>query len=1560
MVMSYETGRMSSVPTGTGGGSLSVGEIVCDGDVRHVYVRFATSPVWVQLDGSNDVADPANQAPLSVTITHTGTRTRLRITYGPTVQAGTFTFGVKVTNEDGTESQTFSLSVTVYDGTSTGLFLQGSAAAGNFIVVGSDGAGGWVVGANPTSSGTVTVGGTTYTRPVAVSNMRAIIRIGSLGQVMWVRWLSPGTLRSITLGGDGNYYVVNDTTTSAAPIAYGANGAAQVTLSKGTESAAVSMFKLRPDGTWLDGVVLASNGSTDGPKVVGTEDNNHPVVLTSGRNGSGVTYLRVGSYTFNWPTTYTSNEFYMLWLDNNMLPGGQQRCSPVVSSPTMIRGSRSVWVRTTGGSTGLIGTWAPGASGYFMARVGPYGVEQSFQLPSAGADVRYVHGHAAVGDKLYAFWSKYSTNTPPNFGNGVTLPASDRTLYRGVLELTSTGTPLRAAYLNDGTVNIGSMYSYANEIRVNISATEGEVYGGVTVPAGSTAHIAKFNTQTLGCSWITGSTSQGVGNDTAAVSANGNPDQRGVSAYQVNLDYTNGSYYVTTLTLRNGDGSLAPTITRTGTADNDMVISLSADGTWGSGTVATQPPPGSIEPSPPEWLTTDWPAAAQDGAAVSGILSVTNVDAETQADVPEPQTSTNVVQPGSVADLTAAVASGALGLSWQPVVGATSFRIYELRSYTGTYIAVRRGETTATSYTVLGLVNGQTARLGVSSVTGQGEGPITEIEATPSASAATPGLPSFTWTAMGIRVREAGSSTWHTSSFSIPTGTVTVVQDDAAPAGQLPDLSALVAFAPTSATYAGTLRLEAQAVAFTAGGDVLYSTVVPLETVYTTTGGPPPTPPMVTPGSFDGIEDVIVSTTCTSDVAAVWELESTTAMSTDSPGTVAGTVSIISGQGTSELTLRLVPAANWNGAGVVRVRASSSGGTSEWADVLINISPVADAPSAPVPTTFSDVPEDGYLDHVLLLPDVDMPMAGSGSWTLEISDQQTGPWRSDRLVTPNAIFEIIDSDSGDQASTVRIQPVANYNGALSFWARVRDESDSPTLYSVPTLISGQVVAVDDAPTAPVPNRMPLARPSITPVSQEFRSSDPDGPGPYTWQMAASATGPWSSSLTLAGIGQLAVAAQDDTHLSATVTYTPQLTAGPARYRFWLRVVDGSGVASPATMVTGSACGPELSAWLQRLVRTSSGASIVPLCPLTTITALSFSESLDGPGGASLTVSAAEVARRSQQLGISMDSLLDPSSVEVVVRAGLTDVWCGPVTEYTADVGSGVVSIEARGLMGYLEAREIETARTYTNDDLSSEIAWGLVAAEQAKAYGSLLLTNGTTPVGQNGSFTFEASSTLAAALQQVSETSDGPELWIDHDRTFRAASARGSDKRASVLITGGQVLRANRAVRDELVSTVVIVDGDQEAGSPPAQGTAVDTAAMATRGRMVRRISAPNLMTSTACQALAQQILDASKTPTNSYRISVSVDPARPVAAADLSAGDVVRVAIEDELLGMVQEDVRIVSKRVQVVSADAVTVELDVETARFLPSGAVMGRFAKGRWTPQVIEGLYDALYRS
>jgi hypothetical protein len=902
------------------------------------------------------------------------------------------------------------------------------------------------------------------------------------------------------------------------------------------------------------------------------------------------------------------------------------------------------------------------------------------------------------------------------------------------------------------------------------------------------------------------------------------------------------------------------------------------------------------------------------------------------------------------------------------VTYAAQYQVYEYVSVGGAEVPRLVATVGGTSYVVRNLVNDQPTKLAVAPIGAPGAGALvlTIIEANASSSGASPESLDYVWQRFGIQVRRPGG-TWSYGNFSAaPAGVMGVVQaiDDQA----LPDLSAAVTFTPAAATLTGTVEFEARAVAETAAGQLLYSSTLPLETTYTSTA-PPPEGPSVTAGTVETVEDTQGDALSTADGtgAMVWQLASTaagadagstvTVLSDNGP--VAGTATIVAGQGTATMRARFTPTANWNGSAQFFVRATAAGSPSDWESVSVTVSPAADAPSGPVPTTVIDFDEDGYVDHVMVMPDVDQVPGEppvSGTWELQFSDLPTGPWRSDRIVMPHITVTSLDTDTGDQAATLRIEGAANWTGDYQFYVRVMDSSDETVLYSPVVTVSGRVRAVNDAPGAPTPSRMPLATPG-TSVTQTFTSYDPDGPSPYTWQIASTASGPWGSTITFAGAGQVSLASTDG--LSATVRFDPAATDGPDRYRFWIRVADGAGGVSAATMVTGSASGPELAVWLQRLSRTSTGAALAPLCPLTTVTDLQFSEALDGPGGASLTVSADEVARRARQLGITTDSLLDPGSVEVVVRSGLSDVWVGPIESHSLDAGRGTVTVEARGLLSYLETRELETTRTYTNEEQATQIVWPLIAAEQAKGYGSLLLTNGTAPTGQNRSLTIEADTTLAGALTQVSEQPDGCEIWIGPDRVVHAALARGTDRRSSILITGGQVLSASRDVRPDWVATVVIVDGDQDSGTPAAQGTAVDAAELAKRGRIVRRVSAPNLMTSSACQTLAQQVLDASKTPITSYRLSLSMDPARPWAATDLAAGDVVRVFLEDPHLGTVDEAVRVVSKAIRATTAGTVTVELEVESARFDSAGHVVGRYARGRWRPEVFESLYDALYR-
>lgn len=1567
MTFAVLSGVMPATPAGT----ASVGYFDFTSTIADtVEVRFPGTSAWVPC-GATDLTravDPATQAGVKAKVLSGDGWTRLRLTYGPTSQLGDRTFQVRVTESYLNYPQVleFSVTVRVYEGSRSGtlqaLEPAGSQLNGDVSIAALPG--GDIIHHGTLTGTKVTYGGTTYTAPQ--TGVGVIARLRPDGTAVWVRFGprrgGTGERGGVVLGPDGVLYLggeVSWNTASPGFVFYTAQGTTAFTVMPYAISSSNSGFvaALTTDGTWV-GVsrYLLSGGRA---AMVATGEASFPIVLAGDVPSGGV---RVND------ATVPGSGVAAVWLTPALAPAAYEFAEP---GPQYGSNTRAAYVRdiaaTPDSDEVVVAVAITGSKSLVVGDVSFTGTKEADwvvrlsrhgALGSALMMPSYVTALACTPSTITAI--AYAGSGTTSLGHGVSI--SRTAAGYSLVEFDRQLVPKRAHTFSDGTQSLSA---------TDLWSSGTHVWAGVTLKSGSTTVDGKAAEFPSTGSAVLVKYAVGGGGTQWVVPRQYLVDAEGDATGLLYVACEHGYAPAAGTTLRNSDGTVA--YTWSGTYMRTVLASLSPDGFWSQGVSDAPAPPHPSGPQAPQWTaesTTAWPTDLVDGEPAAAVLECINPDAA-QGDVPPPpDPDLAVLEPGMVTNVAAVALDGAVALSWDQAEYATDgYMVFQYVSDSGYEVERLVGSTKGTSFVVRNLTNDQPAKVAVSAV-GHGVSVPTVIMVTPSSSGASPESLSYAWAQFGIQVRAVGGA-WKFGNFATPVGVMGTVQSGSGSA-DLPALSAGLTFTPASAALTGQVRFEARAVAVTVSGQILYSSTLLLETTYTSTAPPPVIdPPSVSAGQIDTSEDTQADVICTATGQGplVWQLASSdtgagagsgvTVYSDNGP--VAGTASIVSGQGTESLRVRFTPFADWNGAASFYVRASGAGGPSGWEAVSVSVTPVADAPSAPVPTTVPDFDEDGYIDFTLLMPDVDQvpgePPA-TGTWELQFSDLPTGPWRTDRMVAPTFSITSLDTDSSDQAATLRIEGAANWSGTYAFYVRVKDTSDDPPLYSPVTQVTGRVVSANDAPGAPTPTRMPLAKPGSA-VTQTFSTFDPDGPAPYTWSIAATAAGPWASTLTIAGAGTVTVVRQSDAAATADVEFSPQATDGPARYRFYIRVSDGAGGVSPATLVTGAAAGPELAVYLQRLSRTSSGASLSTLCPLTTITQLQFSESLDGPGGASLTVSAAEVARRAHQLGITSDWLLDPGSVEVVIRSGLTEAWVGPIESHSFDAGSGLVSIEARGLLAYLETRELESERAYINAEQATEIVWPLIAAEQAKSYGSLLFTNGTAPTGQNRSLTLGADLTVAGALTQVSEQPDGCEIWVGPDRVVHAALARGTDKRSSILVTSGQVQSASRAVQPDWVATVVIVDGDQESGTPAASGTAVDTVELAKRGRIVRRISAPSLMTSASCKALAEQVLASSKAPLSSYRVSIFMDPARPWAATDVSAGDVIRLCLEDQHLGMVDEAVRVVSKAVRVVSRDSVTVELEVESAKFDSSGRVLGRYARGRWRPEVFESLYDALYR-
>jgi hypothetical protein len=512
---------------------------------------------------------------------------------------------------------------------------------------------------------------------------------------------------------------------------------------------------------------------------------------------------------------------------------------------------------------------------------------------------------------------------------------------------------------------------------------------------------------------------------------------------------------------------------------------------------------------------------------------------------------------------------------------------------------------------------------------------------------------------------------------------------------------------------------------------------------------------------------------------------------------------------------------------------------------------------------------------------------------------------------------------------------------------VREDS-TPPVYGPARVLSAEIGSVPDAPGT-VQGRMPAARWGQT-VEGEFTTFDPDVNETYTFQIG-DGSGTFSSTLNLSGGISVAVVDANGSDQSAVVrmTQTPP-GANVTEYSFYIRVLDSNGLASTPTLVKGSIGAPSAFVWLQRLVRGGGVSTVETRCPLRGITALSFTEALDGSGYAEIQVSAQELARRAASLGTSPMMLADAGSVELLISVGNEPVFVGPITETSWETAAETVSISAAGLLSYLDSRILTSNTSYTGLDMSA-IAADLVADTQALPYGDLAIVNSTSPAGANATVTFDAGTTLTDALGRLSEMVDGPEIWIDATRNLHSQPTRGIDSRARVRITSGMADVAEWAARRDGVVTAARVTG-AEIGGTTYEGSYASNDAMAIYGRIEKTYNAPQLLSNAECQLLAQRIVEASTTQAQSLTVRLLVTPARPFKLTDLGVGDVITVDLLDRQLGQILGAYRIINRSAELVEEATGTyqVTLDLEPARYV-NGKLVG--SRSRHNPAVLTEL-------
>jgi len=656
-------------------------------------------------------------------------------------------------------------------------------------------------------------------------------------------------------------------------------------------------------------------------------------------------------------------------------------------------------------------------------------------------------------------------------------------------------------------------------------------------------------------------------------------------------------------------------------------------------------------------------------------------------------------------------------------------------------------------------------------------------------------------------------------------------------------------------------------------------------------------------------------------------------------GIVAGQISLAaSATATPELTF--TPTPNWFGTATFTVRVNNSFVLSDAFEATVTINPVPDPPSAVV-GELPTLDEDSTAEFDLTWTDVDDLPAGTlkatDGYSIEVRTSPGRPFRTLTSFAPAAALtdftvRLISYSNTELRATLRVEPVANYNGAYSMQVRVRDEVDGVVLFGPTRTLTGTIVSVPDAPTRPQPSRMTTARATQT-VQTTFRTFDPDlEDTSWLFEISKKGENNWLNGFVISDVGTLTVIDTDLSDQQADVRLVQQEGgATELRYEFDLRVTDSSGLISPTQTVVGFITPPNATVFLQKVSR-SSPLDIEPITPLREVIELNIIDSIDGVGGANVVVATDELRRRAAQASLDIRDLLDPGTVELVVAIGTEIVFTGPIGDVEWSATGQTVDISARGLLAYLEDRRIgSSTKSFVNEDISDIVAT-FVSDTQGQSFGDLGIVDQTSPAGTNLTVEFKSGDRVLRSIRELSQADGGPEVWITPERELQSAPARGSDKRSIVFITAGMMTAATWKTRDELVATVVTVIGGSDGNDGFFEGTAItsDTAALARYGRRERVLDRPALTSNQECEDYARRQVEQQSRRLEDLRLQTIITPDRPFSIRDVEIGDIVTVDLRAPDLGQIVGAYRITNRELRLVSetADSYRLSLDLVNA--------------------------------
>lgn len=182
------------------------------------------------------------------------------------------------------------------------------------------------------------------------------------------------------------------------------------------------------------------------------------------------------------------------------------------------------------------------------------------------------------------------------------------------------------------------------------------------------------------------------------------------------------------------------------------------------------------------------------------------------------------------------------------------------------------------------------------------------------------------------------------------------------------------------------------------------------------------------------------------------------------------------------------------------------------------------------------------------------------------------------------------------------------------------------------------------------------------------------------------------------------------------------------------------------------------------VDTTSGV-FTKVDEITTFRSLTFSDKLNGVGGAYFTLSPYDEA--------SSKSNLKRWRSIIAVKDNDTYLWVGPVVNTRLDnFGDidGNITVECVSYIGMLKDRYTDQVKNYSSTD-AGEIAWDLINETQSRTNGHLGLTKGTIEVTTRRDRTYEYKNVLEA-IKDLTKVNGG----FDFDLTYTQTADGDLDK----------------------------------------------------------------------------------------------------------------------------------------------------------------------------------------